>query len=538
MSEEIIEGTILDRDIVKEMSESYLNYSMSVIVSRALPDVRDGLKPVHRRVLYGTADLGASWNRRYKKCARIVGEVMGKYHPHGDSSVYDSLVRMAQPWSLRYPLMDGQGNFGSIDGDSAAAMRYTEARMHRISSEIMRDLEKKTVDFQPNFDDTLEEPVVLPAIIPNLLMNGADGIAVGMATKIPPHHLGELLSGLNALLDNPEITIEGLFTDHIKGPDFPTGGLIFGIDGIKSAYMTGRGKVIMRAKTLIEELPNGKEVIIVNEIPFQVNKAKLVEKIAFLVRDKKVEGISDLRDESDKDGIRIVIECKRDAIASIILNNLFKYTQLQDSFGVIMLALVDGIPRVMNLKIMLQHFLNFRREVIVKRTHFELNEAEDRAHILEGLKIAQENIDEVIKLIKSSADPEAAKKGLIQKYSLSDNQAKAILDMRLQRLTSLEVDKIVNELGELLVTIKALKEILESHDIQSKIIREEFAEVGERYKDNRRSEIIPISGDLSIEDIIADEEMVVTITHNGYIKRLPTSTWKTQRRGDACKKAG
>ena len=531
MSEEIIEGTILDRDIVKEMSESYLNYSMSVIVSRALPDVRDGLKPVHRRVLYGTADLGASWNRRYKKCARIVGEVMGKYHPHGDSSVYDSLVRMAQPWSLRYPLMDGQGNFGSIDGDSAAAMRYTEARMHRISSEIMRDLEKKTVDFQPNFDDTLEEPVVLPAIIPNLLMNGADGIAVGMATKIPPHHLGELLSGLNALLDNPEITIEELFTDHIKGPDFPTGGLIFGIDGIKSAYMTGRGKVIMRAKTLIEELPNGKEVIIVNEIPFQVNKAKLVEKIAFLVRDKKVEGISDLRDESDKDGIRIVIECKRDAIASIILNNLFKYTQLQDSFGVIMLALVDGIPQVMNLKTMLQHFLNFRREVIVRRTHFELNEAEDRAHILEGLKIAQENIDEVIKLIKSSADPEAAKKGLIQKYSLSDNQAKAILDMRLQRLTSLEVDKIVNELGELLVTIKALKEILESHDIQSKIIREEFAEVGERYKDNRRSEIIPISGDLSIEDIIADEEMVVTITHNGYIKRLPTSTWKTQRRG-------
>ena len=372
MSEEIIEGTILDRDIVKEMSESYLNYSMSVIVSRALPDVRDGLKPVHRRVLYGTADLGASWNRRYKKCARIVGEVMGKYHPHGDSSVYDSLVRMAQPWSLRYPLMDGQGNFGSIDGDSAAAMRYTEARMHRISSEIMRDLEKKTVDFQPNFDDTLQEPVVLPAIIPNLLMNGADGIAVGMATKIPPHHLGELLSGLNALLDNPEITIDELFTDHIKGPDFPTGGLIFGIDGIKSAYTTGRGRVIMRAKTLIEELPNGKEVIIVNEIPFQVNKANLVEKIAFLVRDKKVEGISDLRDESDKDGIRIVIECKRDAIASIVLNNLFKYTQLQDSFGVIMLALVNRIPQVMNLKTMLQHFLNFRREVIVKRTHFEL----------------------------------------------------------------------------------------------------------------------------------------------------------------------
>ena len=531
MPEEFIEENIVDRDIVTEMSESYLNYSMSVIVSRALPDVRDGLKPVHRRVLYGTADLGASWNRGYKKCARIVGEVMGKYHPHGDSSVYDSLVRMAQPWSLRYPLMDGQGNFGSIDGDSAAAMRYTEARMHRISSEIMRDLDKNTVDFKPNFDDTLQEPIVLPAIIPNLLMNGADGIAVGMATKIPPHHLGELLSGLNALLDNPEITIEELFTDHIKGPDFPTGGLIFGIDGIKSAYTTGRGKVIMRAKTLIEELPNGKEVIIINEIPFQVNKANLVEKIAHLVRDKKVEGISDLRDESDKDGIRVVIECKRDAIASIVLNNLFKYSQLQDSFGIIMLALFDGIPKVMNLKTMLQHFLNFRREVVIKRTHFELSEAEDRAHILEGLKIAQENIDKVIKLIKGSADPDEAKQGLIQKFSLSERQAKAILDMRLQRLTSLEVDKIVKELGELIETIKGLKKILESRELQSNIIKKEFVEVGERYDDKRRSEIIPISGDLSIEDIIADEEMVVTISHNGYIKRLPSSTWKTQRRG-------
>jgi len=531
MIEEFIEGTILDRDIVKEMSESYLNYSMSVIVSRALPDVRDGLKPVHRRVLYGTSDLGASWNRSYKKCARIVGEVLGKYHPHGDTSVYDSLVRMAQPWSLRYPLMDGQGNFGSIDGDSAAAMRYTEARMHRISSEILRDLEKKTVDFQPNFDDSLDEPVVLPAIIPQLLMNGADGIAVGMATKIPPHHLGELLSGLNALLENPEITIEELFANHIKGPDFPTGGLIFGIDGIKNAYTTGRGKVIMRAKTLIEELPNGKEVIIINEIPFQVNKANLVEKIAHLVRDKKVEGISDLRDESDKDGIRVVIECKRDAIASIVLNNLFKYSQLQDSFGVILLALVDGIPRVMNLKTILQHFLDFRREVIIKRTRFELNEAEERAHILEGLKIAQENIDETIKLIKGSADPNEAKQELIKKFSLSERQAKAILDMRLQRLTSLEVDKIVTELGELKGTIKALKDVLEDFELQSNIIKEEFAEVGERYNDERRTEIIPISGDLSIEDIIADEDMVVTITHNGYIKRLPTATWKTQRRG-------
>ena len=532
MSEENnIEGIIVDRDIVTEMSESYLNYSMSVIVSRALPDVRDGLKPVHRRVLYGTSDLGASWNRGYKKCARIVGEVMGKYHPHGDSSVYDSLVRMAQPWSLRYPLMDGQGNFGSVDGDSAAAMRYTEARMHKISSEILKDLEKNTVDFQPNFDDSLEEPVVLPAIIPNLLMNGAEGIAVGMATKIPPHNLGELLSGLNALLDNPEISIEEIYTNHIKGPDFPTGGFIFGIDGIKSAYSTGRGRVIMRAKTIIEELPNGKEVIIVNEIPFQVNKANLVEKIAHLVRDKKVEGISDLRDESDKDGIRIVIECKRDAIASIVLNNLFKYSQLQDSFGVIMLALVDGIPTVMNIKTMLTHFLNFRREVIIKRTEFELKEAENRAHILEGLKVAQENIDKVIKLIKASSDPEEAKKGLISTFNLSEKQAKAILDMRLQRLTSLEVDKIVKELQDLLVVIKELNEILSSYELQSSIIKEEFEEISNKYNDERRSEIIPISGDLSIEDIIANEEMVVTITHNGYIKRLPTSTWKTQRRG-------
>jgi DNA gyrase subunit A len=531
MPEEIIEGIIQDRDIVKEMSESYLNYSMSVIVSRALPDVRDGLKPVHRRVLYGTSDLGATWNRGYKKCARIVGEVLGKYHPHGDSSVYDSLVRMAQPWSLRYPLMDGQGNFGSIDGDSAAAMRYTEARMDRISSEMLKDLDKETVSFTPNFDDSLEEPAVLPTTIPNLLMNGADGIAVGMATKIPPHNLTELLSGLNALLDNPELSIEELYTNHIKGPDFPTGGLLFGVDGIKSAYETGRGRVIMRAKTTIDELPSGKEVIIVNEIPYQVNKASLVEKIADLVRDKKVEGISDLRDESDKDGIRIVIECKRDAIATIVLNNLFKYSQLQDSFGVIMLALVEGVPQVMNLKTMLKHFLDFRREVVVKRTEFELKEAEARAHILEGLKIAQENIDEVIILIKKSKDPEEAKQGLVSRFSLSEIQAKAILDMRLQRLTSLEVDKIITELKEIIEIISQLKQVLESYDLQSDIIRSEFAEIGDRYNDERRSEIIPVSGDLSIEDIIADEDMVVTITHNGYIKRLPASTWKTQRRG-------
>ncbi len=531
MPEEKIEGIIKDRDIVTEMSESYLNYSMSVIVSRALPDVRDGLKPVHRRVLYGASDLGASWNRGYKKSARIVGDVMGKYHPHGDASIYDTLVRMAQPWSLRYPLIDGQGNFGSIDGDSAAAMRYTEARMERIASEMLQDIEKETVIFQPNFDDTLEEPVVVPTLIPNLLMNGADGIAVGMATKIPPHNLTELISGLKELLKNPETSIEELYTNHIKGPDFPTGGLIFGVDGIKSAYNTGRGKIVIRAKTEIEELPNGKEVIIVNEIPYQVNKANLVEKIADLVREKRVEGISDLRDESDKDGIRIVIECKRDAIAAIVLNNLFKYSQLQDSFGVILLALVDGEPKVMNIKTALQHFLDFRREIIINRSRFELKQAEQRAHILEGLKVAQENIDDVIKLIKKSKDPEDAKRGLIKSYKFSDAQAKAILEMRLQKLTGLEVEKIINELKELGVLIKKLNEILNSFDLQSQIIIEELDKIGDRYNDERKSEIIPISGDLSIEDIIANEEMVVTITHNGYIKRLPVATWKTQRRG-------
>ena len=529
--EELKHGHIEPRDIVEEMEESYLNYSMSVIVSRALPDVRDGLKPVHRRVLYGTSDLGASWNRRYKKCARIVGEVLGKYHPHGDSSVYDSLVRMAQPWSLRYPLMDGQGNFGSIDGDNAAAMRYTEARMDRVASEMLRDIEKNTVDFQPNFDDTLEEPTVMPTVIPNLLMNGADGIAVGMATKIPPHNLRELVSSLVALLDNEDITIDELIENHIQGPDFPTGGYIMGIDGVHSAFKTGRGRVIMRGRATIEELPNGKEVIIITEIPFQVNKARLVEKIADLVRDKRLEGISDLRDESDKDGIRVVVECKRDAIGDIVLNNLYKMTQLQDSFGVIMLALANGVPKVMHLKEMLTHFLDFRRVVIVRRTKFELIEAKDRAHILEGLKIALENIDEVISIIRGSKNPEEARNSLIAKFKFSEKQTKAILDMRLQRLTSMEVDRVVEEYNELQLLIKKLNNILDGHNIQSDIIREELLEINERYGDDRRSEIIPISGDLSIEDMISDDDMVVTITHNGYIKRLPTATWKTQRRG-------
>jgi len=524
-------GNIQPRDIITEMSESYLNYSMSVIVSRALPDVRDGLKPVHRRVLYGASDLGATWNRSYKKSARIVGEVMGKYHPHGDSSVYDSLVRMAQPWSLRYPLIDGQGNFGSIDGDNAAAMRYTEARMGKISSEMLQDIDKKTVRFTPNFDDSLKEPSVLPTIIPNLLMNGSEGIAVGMATKIPPHNLREIVAGLISLLENPETLVEEIIEEHIQGPDFPTAGYIMGIDGIKSAYSTGRGKVIMRGKASIEELESGKERIIISELPYQVNKSNLVEKIADLVRDKKLEGISDLRDESDKDGIRVVIECKRDAIGEIILNNLYKYTQLQDTFGIILLALVDGIPKVMGLKEMLNHFLNFRREIIINRTNFELEEAEARSHILKGLKKALENIDKVISIIRGSKDPDMAKISLIETFSFSEKQTKAILDMRLQRLTSLEIDKIVIEFNNLQQLIKKLNKLLISKELQDDLIKEELNSILDKYGDERKTEIIPFSGDLSVEDMIADEDMVVTITHNGYIKRLPTTTWRAQRRG-------
>ena len=533
MSEEKIytSGNIQSRDIVSEMEESYLNYSMSVIVSRALPDVRDGLKPVHRRVLFGASDLGATWNRSYKKSARIVGEVLGKYHPHGDSSVYDSLVRMAQPWSLRYNLIDGQGNFGSIDGDNAAAMRYTEAKMDRIASEMLKDIDKDTVEFTNNFDDSLKEPSVLPSIIPNLLMNGSEGIAVGMATKIPPHNLNELISGLGALLENPNIHIDEIIDQHIKGPDFPTSGYIMGSDGIKSAYTTGRGRVVMRGKAAIEEMDSGKEKIIITELPYQVNKANLVEKIAELVRDKKLEGISDLRDESDKDGIRVVIECKRDAIGEVILNNLYKYTALQDTFGVILLALVEGVPKVMNLIEMLQHFLDFRRQVIINRTKFELKEAEERSHILEGLKKALENIDEVIAMIRGSKDPEEAKKALIQKFSFSNKQTKAILDMRLQKLTSLEIDKVVAEFNELQELIKKLNQILVDKKLQDGIIKEELSYLLEKYGDERRTEIIPFSGDLSIEDMIAEEDMVLTITHKGYIKRLATTQWKTQKRG-------
>ena len=531
MEEEFKNQKILERDLVDEMEESYLSYAMSVIISRALPDVRDGLKPVHRRVLYGAAGIGAQWNRKHKKSARIVGEVMGKYHPHGDQSIYDSLVRMAQPWSLRYLLVDGQGNFGSVDGDGAAAMRYTEAKMSKIASEMLKDIEKNTVVLQPNFDDSLEEPTVLPSQIPNLLMNGSEGIAVGMATKIPPHNLKELVSGLIALLLNSETTNEELFEQHIKGPDFPTAGFILGIDGIKEAYTTGRGRVIMRGRAQIEEKENGKEVIIINEIPYQVNKSNLIEKIADLVRDKKLEGISDLRDESDKDGMRIVIECKRDAIAEIILNNLYKQTQLQDTFGIIMLAIVEGVPRIMPIKEVLNQFLIFRREIIIKRTVFDLNEAEARAHVLDGLKIALENIDIVIDLIKKSNNPEEAKTKLIEKFKFTQLQTKAILEMRLQKLTSLETDKLLEELNELQKKIIYYKEILDNHEIQSTIIKEELLEIESKYGDERKTEIIPISGDLTIEDMIADEDMVVTISHNGYIKRLPVSTWKTQNRG-------
>ena len=520
----------LPRDIVDEMKESYLNYSMSVIVSRALPDVRDGLKPVHRRILYGMSELGSSWNRPYKKSARIVGDVLGKYHPHGDSSVYDALVRMAQDFSMRYELVDGQGNFGSIDGDNAAAMRYTESRMTRLTSEMLKDLEKETVEWNLNFDETLKEPSVLPSAVPTLLVNGSEGIAVGMATKIPPHNLVEIINGLIALIDNQSIDTEGIM-QHIKGPDFPTAGLILGMDGLKQAYETGRGKIKMRAKAHIETNKKGRNSIIVTEVPYQTNKASLVEKIADLVRDKKVEGISDLRDESDKDGIRVVVETKRDAVPEVILNQLYKHTQLQDTFGIILLALVDGIPKIMPLKTVLNHFIDFRHEVVVRRTKFELKEAEARAHILEGLKIALDNIDAVIKVIRGSKDPAQAKEGLMNSFNLSELQSQAILEMRLQKLTSLEVDKVVGEYKELIKIISNLKSILENKIKRMDIIKTELLEIKDQYGDERRTEIIPVDTDFSMEDMIAEEEVVLTITHQGYIKRTALNTYRTQRRG-------
>ena len=520
----------LNRDIVDEMNESYLNYSMSVIVSRALPDVRDGLKPVHRRILYGMSELGSSWNRPYKKCARIVGEVMGKYHPHGDSSIYDALVRMAQDFSMRYELVDGQGNFGSIDGDNAAAMRYTESRMTKLSAELLKDLEKDTVDWSPNFDETLKEPTVLPTTVPTLLVNGSEGIAVGMATKIPPHNLSEIVDGLIALIDDKTITTEGLM-EHIKGPDFPTAGMILGVDGLRAAYETGRGKIKMRARAHIETAKNGKDSIIITEVPYQTNKANVVEKIADLVRDKKIVGITDLRDESDKDGIRVVIETKRDAVPEVILNQLYQQTQLQDTFGIILLALVDGVPKIMPLKTVLEKFIEFRHEVVVRRTEFDLKAAEARAHILEGLKIALDNIDEVISIIKGSKDPSQAKEGLMNAFNLSEIQSQAILDMRLQKLTGLEVDKIVDEYKEVIKLIAFLKGILESKSQRMDIIKEEMLAVKTEFGDERRTEIIPVDANFSMEDMIAEEEVVLTITHSGYIKRTALNTYRTQRRG-------
>ena len=521
---------VLPRDIVDEMKESYLNYSMSVIVSRALPDVRDGLKPVHRRILFGMSELGSSWNRPYKKSARIVGDVLGKYHPHGDSSVYDALVRMAQKFSMRYELVDGQGNFGSIDGDNAAAMRYTESRMTKISSEMLKDLDKDTVDWGLNFDETLKEPTVLPSAVPTLLVNGSEGIAVGMATKIPPHNLTEVVNGLIALIENKDISTEEIMT-HIKGPDFPTAGLIMGMDGLKSAYETGRGKIKMRARAHIETNKSGRNSIVITEVAYQTNKANLVEKIADLVRDKKVVGISDLRDESDKDGIRVVIETKRDAVPEVILNQLYKHTQLQDTFGIILLALVGGVPKIMPLKEILTHFIDFRHEVVVRRTQFELKEAEARAHILEGLKTALDNIDEVIKVIRGSKNPTQAKEGLMNSFSLSEIQAQAILEMRLQKLTGLEVEKVVAEYKELNKIISNLKGILESKTQRMDIIKKELSDVRELYGDERRTEIIQVDMDFSMEDLIAEEEVVLTITHQGYIKRTALNTYRTQRRG-------
>ncbi len=527
---DIARDNTINRDIVEEMKESYLKYSMSVIVSRALPDVRDGLKPVHRRILYGMSELSMGWNRPYKKCARIVGDVLGKYHPHGDSSVYDALVRMAQSFSMRYELVDGQGNFGSVDGDNAAAMRYTEARMTRLGGELLHDLEKETVDWISNFDETLKEPTVLPTMVPGLLINGSEGIAVGMATKIPPHNLSEVIAGLVLLIENPEATCEDLM-EHIKGPDFPTGAFLMGMDGLRSAYETGRGKVIIRARAYIEANKQGRESIIISELPYQVNKASLIEKIADLARDKKIEGISDLRDESDKDGIRVVIEIKRDAIPDVVLNQLYKHTQLQDTFGIIMLALVNGVPKVMMLKEVLQHFINFRHEVVVKRTEFDLKQAEDKAHILEGLKIALDNIDAVIKIIRSSKDPAQAKEGLMNGFDLSERQAKAILDMRLQRLTGLEVGKVVEEYKETIKIISQLKGILESRTKRMEIIKAELGQIRDQYGDERRTEIIPVATDFSMEDMIAQEDMVITITHRGYIKRTAVTTYRSQRRG-------
>ena len=517
--------------IEEEMRSSYLDYAMSVIVGRALPDVRDGLKPVHRRILYAMYEMGVPWNRPYKKSARIVGDVIGKYHPHGDVAVYDTVVRLAQDFSMRYQLIDGQGNFGSVDGDPPAAMRYTEIRMEKIASEMLADIDKETVDFAPTYDGSMVEPMVLPTRIPNLLINGSSGIAVGMATNIPPHNLGEIIEGCIMYIDNPEVTIEEL-KGIIKGPDFPTAGFIHGLKGINEAYTTGRGIVQMRARSFIETHPRTeKESIIITEIPYQVNKAKLIEDIAGLVRDKKVEGISEIRDESDREGMRIVIEIKRGEQGEIILNHLYKHTQMQSSFGIIMLALVHNQPRVLNLKEMIRYFVEHRREIVVRRSQYELRKADERAHILEGLKIALSHLDEVINLIKSSRTPEEARNVLISRFNLTEIQAQAILDMRLQRLTGLEREKLDEEYQQLIERISYLHSVLESDALVMQIIKDELLEIKNGYGDSRRTEIIPETREIAIEDLIVEEDMVITISHTGYIKRIPATTYRSQRRG-------
>ncbi|RYE52060.1 MAG: DNA gyrase subunit A, partial [Sphingobacteriales bacterium] len=513
----------------EQMKSAYIDYSMSVIVSRALPDVRDGLKPVHRRVLYGMLDLGVTSNKPHKKSARIVGEVLGKYHPHGDASVYFTMVRMAQDWSLRYPMVDGQGNFGHIDGDSPAAMRYTEARFSKIAEEMLADINKDTVDFQLNFDDTLQEPTVLPAKIPNLLVNGSSGIAVGMATNMAPHNLTECIEGIVNYIDNREITIEELMK-FVKAPDFPTGGIIYGYTGVKEAFETGRGRIVMRAKAEIENLKD-REVIIVTEIPYQVNKAQMIERTAELVGEKKLEGISNIKDESNKDGIRIVYEIKRDANASIVLNNLYKYTALQTSFSVNNIALVKGRPQMLNLKDLIVHFVDHRHDVVIRRTKYELAEAEKRAHILEGYLIALDHLDEVIKLIRASETPEEARVGLMEKFGLSDIQARAILDMTLRRLTGLERDKIKEEYAELMKTIEYLKSILADEGLRMQIIKDELEEVKQKFGDERKTTIVHSAEDMSMEDFIDDEEVVITISHEGYVKRTPATEFRAQGRG-------
>ena len=518
-------------NIVDEMRKSYMEYAMSVIVGRALPDIRDGLKPVHRRILFAMHDLNNDYNKPYKKSARVVGDVIGKYHPHGDTAVYDTIVRMAQDFSMRHPLIDGQGNFGSVDGDRAAAMRYTEIRMDKLAHELMIDIDKETVDFGPNYDDSLQEPLVLPCKYPNLLVNGSEGIAVGMATKIPPHNLGEIIDGLIALIKNPHITIEELI-EIIPGPDFPTAAFINGREGMRDAYTTGRGIVQMRARALVEvDRRSGREAIIINELPYQVNKARLIEKIAELVKNKKIEGISDLRDESDREGMRVVIELKRDMIPGVVINQLYKMTSMQGSFGIIMLAIVSGQPKILNLREMLDYFVAHRREIVTRRCIFELKKAEARAHILQGLKLALENMDEVIQIIKSCATPAEAKVGLIQRFTFSDIQAQAILDMRLHRLTGLEQGKILEELAQILAQINRLKEILASEIEILNIIKVELLELKEKFANPRRTEILDRTADLTLEDMIVEEDMVVTVTHGGYIKRNAVSLYRAQRRG-------